>query len=285
MSKHGALALHLPEEAIAPDIHGILQPIPGALAENPISEYFYSANSLTTKIARSSQADDSEILGLLLLGIVSAAEFYFRAVFGVATSICPACKVQAEMQRIPIGSFAFYENTGYSHTLSAYEHESLADSKKIVSECKKFTGLDISTDTSALKAITDFEILCELRHCLVHARGFAGLKACVALKTEKRKLQKLLVGKSEAFELIKISHNAVRAVNRFIANGIVNRWIDQDLLTGIWKTDREIFTELIEAFWIRGEDNYKTIPFSAYRPFRKAILAKQKAMEAQVKVV
>lgn len=282
MSNHARLILHQSEEAVSVNTSKLLERYPGPNTANAITDYFAVSNNLLIKIARTAYADDSEILGLLLLGVVSAAEFYFRSVLGAAITVCPLCALHAEGAHVPIGSYGFYRGSGYSHAMAAFEHESLADAKKIKTECKKLTGFDLTEDSSANKAISDFEILCELRHCLVHARGFAGLKACKALGAEQRSLQKLLVGKAEALELVKLSHNAVRALNRFLADSIVNRWVERDVLNGVWNSDKALFVSAIEAFWIKGEDSYNGIAWNAYKPFRRAIVARRKAIGARV---
>ena len=89
MSKHARLTLHLSEESVSLDASGVLKPFPGVTHANPITVYFSTANRLAQKITQSPYQNDSEILGLLLLGVDSAAEFYFRSVLGVAVSICP----------------------------------------------------------------------------------------------------------------------------------------------------------------------------------------------------
>ena len=282
MSNHARLALHLSEESVALDATQVLKPYPTPSKNNPITEYFATANNLARKITRSEHANDSEILGLLLLGVVSGAEFYFRSVLGATVNICPLCKQNTELLQVPIASFDFYEGSGYSSALGTFEHESLADARKIRNECKRFTGFELGEDSSVAKAIQDFEILCELRHCLVHASGFAGLKACRTLGAEQRSLQKLVIDQRQAFELMKLSHNAVRAFNRFLADSILNRWVDRDVFTGKWKSDKPRFSAVVEAFWIKGEDQYGAIAWNAYRPFQKAVLARKRAMATRV---
>lgn len=282
MSSHATLALHLSEETVTVQVDGILKPFPGNPMTNPIGDYFSVADGLAAKLTKAPYDTDAEVLGLLLLGVVSAAEFYFRSVLGTSLDVCPLCRQHAELLAVPLGAFEFFSESGYSHALGAFEHESLADSKKIRGECKRFTGFELSKDASADKAITDFELLCELRHCFVHARGLAGLKACRALNSEYRSLQRLLVGKAEAFELLKLSHNAVRAFNRFLANSILNRWVDEDLFKGRWKEDKAAFTKVIEAFWIKGEDSYGAIAWKAYKPFQRAVQARRASMAAKV---
>lgn len=282
MSNHVRMQLHKTEEAVQVNVPGLMRLFPGPAKDSPIQEYFDTANSLTEKIAKSPHSEDAEILGLMLLGIVSAAEFYFRSALGTALEICPISQRHAESITVPIAASKFYMGSGYSQALGSFEHESLADAKKIRNEIKRFTGFDLTNDTSANEAVDQFEVLCELRHCLVHARGFAGLKACRALQSSERRLQKLLVGKAEAFELIKLAHNAVRAVNRFLLESILNRWIDRDVLIGQWGSDKKRFELLVEKFWVKGEDGFDGIPQKAYEQVKQVVVLRKRAMAAKV---
>jgi hypothetical protein len=282
VSNHSSLTLHQSEESIILEIAELLIAFPGPTPLNPISEYFSKSSGLAAKLVTTPYSDDSEILGLLLLGVVSAAEFYFRRVLGQTITICPVCRQHAEMLQVPIAAFDFFSGSGYSNALGSFEHESLADAAKIRAKCKIFTGLDVSSDPSADQAIKGFDLLCELRHCLVHSSGFAGLKACRALGVEQRSLQKIIVGKKEVFELLKLSHNAVRAFNRFLVNSIINRWIDEEVLSGEWKVDKYNFNRVIESFWIVDENVYGGIAWNAYRSIRPSILARNRAMAAKV---
>jgi len=282
VSKHAALVLHQTEEAVWIDIPNVLHPFPAGPDKNPIQDYFFATSRLAGKFTQPPYADDAEVIGLLLLGIVSAAEFYFRRVLGLALDVCPVCRQHAELVHVPLGSVAFFSRSGYSFAMSSFEHESLADAKKLKAECRRFTGFDITGDLSADKAIDDFELLCQLRHCLVHASGLAGFKASRALSSPRREIQKLILRKEDAFELLKLSHNAVRGFNRFLANSILNRWVDRDLLVGKWSTDKQAFTAVVKSFWMPGEDEYLGIPWNAYRPFRKAVVTRKQALAAKV---
>jgi hypothetical protein len=281
VSKHATLQLHVSEEAVTAQVSDALVPYVPVPGVNPISDYFLTANRLAAKLTTAPYDTDSEVLGLLLLGVVSAAEFYFRTAISMSLEVCPICRRHAESLSVPFGTFEFFSNSVISPSISAFESESLADSQKIKQKCRELTGFNMGDDSSVEAALKEFEILCELRHCLIHVRGVAGLKACRAFGT-RRELQKLVVNKAQAFDLLKLSHNAVRATNRFLANSIANRWIDRDVLTGNWATDKQPFTKLVSSFWIRGEDSYQGVAWNAYRPFRKAVLAKQEAIAAKV---
>ncbi|MFO1393993.1 MAG: hypothetical protein U1F09_09565 [Steroidobacteraceae bacterium] len=281
MSKHVTLALHLSEETVVCDFSSVLVPIPTGSMLNPISDYFDTTSRLVKKIVDTKYANDAEILGLLVLGVVSSAEFYFRSIIAEIARTCPLCERQAEIVHIPFGSPAFYKDSAFALAMSAFEHESLADSKKIAGEIRRFAGFSIPDASSVKKALDDFERLCELRHCFVHARGHVGLKAMRALG-EARAAHKILVGQQQALDLIKLSHNAVRAVNHYVSNEIVNRWIDNDVLSGQWAEDKALFTRYWRLFSKRNEDAYGGVPRKAYTQIRPIITKRRQGIAAKV---
>lgn len=280
MSDHVSLTLHQPEETVECDFSAAVVPYPGPSTNNPIADYFATTGGLVKKIVDTKYGNDSEILGLLVLGVLSAAEFYFRSVLSEVARMCPVCVTHTEAVNIPAGSFAFYSQSGFPSAMSAFEHESLADSKRITTEIKRFVGVACSDNSSVKKALDDFELLCELRHCFVHARGFVGLKAARAIGAP-RSLHKILIKQTQALDFIKLSHNAVRAVNHYLSKEILNRWIDRDVLVGKWASDKELFTQYVRLFVKSGEDSYGGVANRAYAVVRPVILKRQQALAAK----
>lgn len=88
---------------------------------------------------------------------------------------------------------------------------------------------------------------------------------------------------SMALELVKLAHNAVRSVNRFLGSEIVDRWIDRDILTGEWNRDRRLFQSVWSTFSIAGEDQYGGSAQQAYSTVRPVVLKKQQAVAGRVK--
>lgn len=281
MSNYVTLTLHEPEETIVCDFGAALKPFPNGAIGNPITDYFFNTGNLVRKIVDTRYSNDAEILGLLVLGVVSAAEFYFRTILSEIARTCPLCVRHTEAINIPSGSHSFYENSAFSSSISAFEHESLADAKKIATEVKRFVGVQCTEDASVKKALEDFELLCEMRHCFVHARGFVSLKAIRAIGGE-RKVHKILIAQDQAFDFIKISHNAVRALNHYLSREILNRWIDRDVLLGAWKQDKKIFCQYWSVFSKAGEDSYAGSVQGAYAQIRPVILARKQAIAAKV---
>lgn len=178
------------------------------------------------------------------------------------------------MGTVPIGAIDFYTMPGASHLAACFDHESLADGEKIKKLCEKFTGLKISTDGSAAKTIDDFDRLCQIRHCLVHTRGNVGLKASNALGLPKRIPSRVVLTIDQALTITKLSHNVTRAINRFVSDGIVSRWVDVGLMVGSWDADKVLFEPMVRFFEYSEEHGRATNSYRAYLPFRKAVLSR-----------
>lgn len=280
MSKHLSLKFHEPEEQLEISVGDSLRPVPAGAHLNPIADYFDATARLKGKILSASYSDDAELLGLMIIGVISSAEFYFRSILGRMIQICPLCARQAEPTQVPIGAINYYKDSDYGFALGAMEHESLADSSKVSSYITKLTGFKINDDSSVIAALRGYDSLCELRHCLAHARGFVGLKGCRSMGLEQRLLTKVLIEQGKALELLKISHNAVRAVNRFLLDSTVNRWIDKNVLTGLWPMDKGLFESVWKTFSIDGEDDFNGNARTAYTPIRRIIIKRQQAIAA-----
>ena len=282
MSKHGTLELHDREETVAIDFAAVLKQVPSDSGFNPITDYFEVADKLKAKIVGAGGATDAEMLGLLTIGVISAVEFYLRNVFGAVPAICPIARRHVEMTPIHAGATEFYKDSSMPHLLSGFDGESLADGKRIRAASEKFCGIKLSDDASVNKVIDDFDRMCELRHCLIHSRGYVGLKASNALRLSSRSPHKILMDRAQVFEVLKISHNVVRGVNRFVAEQVADRWVDQGVLSGNWAEDKLAFTAFFRFFCMQGKDRYGGVAYRAYQSYGKAARARASALMARV---
>ena len=281
MSKHGLLEPCASEESVDWDIESFLVDLSESPRSNPISRYFEATDHLKRKLIISGD-DDAATLGLLVIGVISALEYYVRSIFARVYIICPVSQRHSELLGAPLGGPSFHAGTGHPYLLSAFDHESLADSKKIKAHCEKYLGLRISSDKSVEAVLSDFDKLCELRHCLVHANGYVGLKASHELKLAGRAPKKIIFKKESVFDVLKVTHNVVRAVNRALANNSVDRWVDSGFLTGVWSVDKDRFSELFALFCLRGEDSHAGIAYNSYRTYQRSIRARSSSEMATV---
>jgi len=92
----------------------------------------------------------------------------------------------------------------------------------------------------------------------------------------ERSLHKILLQQEQALDLIKISHNMVRAVNHFLADQTLNRWIDEDVLSGSWREDKRLFGRYWKLFTKADEDAYSGVAQNAYKDVRKIVLRRRR---------
>ena len=109
-----------------------------------------------------------------------------------------------------------------------------------------------------------------------------GLKASNALGLSSRSPQKILMQIGDVLEVLKIAHNVVRSVNRYLADEMVDRWVEKGVLLGDWTKDRVAFTALFNLFCLKGQDAYQGIAYRAYRQYQKAVVARNSAILARV---
>lgn len=277
MSKAALLALHRPEEALEICLDGAITQCVLPTGNSPISEYFAHTQSLIARFVRPEFSQDAEVLSLLILGVVSAAEFYFRSVIVECLSICPFAMKHANQEQIPLGSLQYYGTKTKDLGFSLFEHKSLASANEIKKELNRLVGIQVQPGSSVSAAFSGFDALCELRHAAVHARGFIGSKNATDLGVSTLCVHRIQLNQASVFDLTKLSHNAVRSFNRFVLESILSRWIANQHLSGVWKTDKSRFTTLFEAFSYPVENPFGTDVRAAYGAIQAAIQARMRA--------
>ncbi len=277
MSNSSTLDLNKPEETVVIDIRTAVARCKLPHHVSPISDYFSYTQSLISRFIREDIRSDPTALSLLLLGIVSAAEFYFRSVITQTLSICPCSIKHSERVQIPLASLSYYGTETSSLGLSIFEHKSLAGSDEIKNEVQRLLGIAIPKTGSVATALTGFDTLCELRHAAIHTRGYISSKAASDLGIYAAALQQIDMAQAAAFDLTKLSHNAVRSLNRFLTNAILERWKAQKILTGVWVHDKKIFTRFFNVFVYPEESAFSNDVRLAYRHIQNSLVARGKA--------
>lgn len=275
-SRYG-VNMHKPEETFSVALEGATARHSADASTNPISEYFRTADALVSRLIVPPFKDDPEVLGLLLVGVTSAVEFYFRSILAETRRICPRCRLHIQRMSIPFGAFSYYQNAKLSETMSAIEHESLAEGSRVRNEIKRFTGLDVKGGSSLDAALKQFDQLCTVRHAISHSRGLLGLNNAAELALPTVEARMLIISLPTALEFVKIAHNTVRAVNSFLFEELLFRWISSGSLTGRWRSDKKVFSPLVLAFVKDDENDFSSDPVAAYRRVAPKIRARMAA--------
>jgi hypothetical protein len=238
----------------------------GALAneaKSPIDDYYeYVEHLLTLGDAQALQ--DSDTLGrLLLLGLVSGVEGYFRSIFVGALRTCEISRRMAANQEIPFGAIDYYGVE--SAALGLFDSDSLASAGRIGANTKKLLGIPIPKESSLGAALREFDKVCHLRHAAVHARGALGRGNAFALGLAARERLGLELRLPALHSAGLVCHSVVRSYNRFLYREMIERWLAEGVLSGDWAIDRATFHPLFELFQSRVDG---VGPMNAYQAHR-----------------
>lgn len=166
---------------------------------------------------------ESEFLGrLLLLGLVSACEGYFRSVLSMSIEVCPISQAAATAKNVNLGGLLWHGQTGFSR--GAFENLSFASRKELVSAFKEY--LNITLDEQVFGTILDeYEKVCHLRHGIVHGDGFLPGKNAIVLGVAKsRDPVKIVVKYRQLQDVAAVATTLVFTANRFAFGVLCRRW-------------------------------------------------------------
>lgn len=197
------------------------------LNRNSPIDSFYARRTQILALGTPQQLGASDSLGpLLLVGIVSATEHYFRSVFSVAINICRICAKKSADQKISLGSVVWHGQQDVAR--GALEHLSLADAQVIRSNSEKFLGFKIPNASDTSSALDEFDKICQLRHGIVHnASELPGSNAVKLELNRSNGLPKIKVEYSELQMAASVCTALIASFNRELFSELARRWATQ----------------------------------------------------------
>lgn len=260
------------EEAISLSVESCCIPISPS-SQSPIDEFYDYIASLVP-------LGDPRWLGtyaalgrMLLLGIVAGTESYFRTVLAGSIDKCPLSRRAASEQTISFGAIDYYHREELA--LGLLEGTSFSTEGEILKKTQKLTGLELHQDGSLQAAIKGFHRVCSLRHASAHAEGQLSSANIRALDLQTARSRRGVQLDFAAFQsVVKISYSVVRAYNRGLYCGLVQRWLENAELGGTWRVDKPLFEPVFNLFRSRYDDVAPPHAYAAYLSLRPAILAR-----------
>lgn len=238
---------------------------------SPIDDYYSYVEHLLTLGSEAALGSSPTLGRLLLLGLVSGVESYFRSIIAAVLRVCPIARLTAANQPIPYGALDYY---GVNEVeLGLFDTSSLAGSGEIRKRTQALLGITIERDTSTYAALESFDKVCHLRHAAVHARGSLGRgnAAALALGREEHR-RALLVSFSALQQAGIICHSTVRAYNKTVYRRVVERWLAEKVLIGDWQADRSKFKPLYGLFRSAKDASGPANAYVAYRSMLKSLI-------------
>lgn len=229
-------------------------------ANSPIDD-FYAEIRLALNSFSAGPANNNDWSGpLQLIAIVSSTENYFRNIFGRILRVCPDTQKNAASNPVNLGSVMWHAKSNLS--IGAFEHISFAGAETIISTTSKYVGIDLKK--GGLKAILDeFDVVCELRHGIVHSgRVLAGKNGIKLKLLPTVKLAKIVVGYAQLQEVASICTTLIVSYNQLMFEEMCTRWATSWRRTSSWipRKENDYFKGLWGIFYSTIDCQNSAIP-------------------------
>lgn len=135
---------------------------------SPIDLYRIQSRQILTYGTAERITEMPVVGGLLMLGLVSTAEGYFRSILSACLEICPISRKVASDKSISLGGVLWHGSGEFRR--SAFEHMSFTSAKDLKSASSGYLKFDLSgSNFSTL--LEDYDVICNVRYGLVHNSG------------------------------------------------------------------------------------------------------------------
>lgn len=194
-------------------------------SNSPIDSFYNERNELLRAIDSGYANANPAISPLVLVGLISLTENYFREVLAGIISICPKAKQKSANKSLNLATawFGFGEMEK-----GAFENTSFSDTKAIKKNLHDLIGINVSNSNQISTPLDEFGKLCELRHAIVHSAGLLAGKNAVKLELpNSRNPVKIKIGYSEVQEAAEVCTALVCAVNLELFINISTKWLNE----------------------------------------------------------
>jgi hypothetical protein len=149
-----------------------LTPIAACLVEidlpSPTDHYRIQSRSYLAYGTAERIAELPALGGLLMLGLVSTAEGYFRSILSACLDICPVSRKHCADKAINLGGVLWHGNAEFRR--GAFEHMSFTSSKELKSASTAYIKYDLPGGQFN-DLLSKYDVICNVRHGLVHNSG------------------------------------------------------------------------------------------------------------------
>jgi hypothetical protein len=214
--------------------------------ESPIDMFYMSLRDIIV-VANPDFLENHLSMGpLLLVGIVSATENYFRDILSNVIKICPKAQQSAADQTINFGSVVWH--SGHNCERGCFENISFAGSENVQKACRNYIKYELKKNGLASEMLKQYDCVCELRHCIVHSRSLMTGKNALKLDICPCKNTisiKILFDQLQ--ECAAICTTLVVSFNTELFEEMCRRWAFDWPQRSSWRVDK--INELFNAIW------------------------------------
>jgi hypothetical protein len=237
--------------------------------ESAIDLFFQQTSKLHTLINPTSF--DDTLANLILLGYVSAVESYFRTVIRNIIIFDEYSMEKAAVKTLTYGAAIHYTSSMMPEAL--LEQVSFASNKNVIDCFKDYIGFKGHMANDVDTMLSEYENVCQLRHCIVHRFSLLGsnnaLKLGMGLHSNLlEKPLKLDYAKlQEVFDVLDLT---VRTCNNFLYLYLINRSVEHVPSQWTWdyRRDKKIFLKYYNIF-SATRVTPSPPPYSMYKKLRE----------------
>ena len=213
-----------------------------------IDEYEATSRKLIILAGEADSVNDKFQIRLLLLGLVSSCEYYFRRVLSETVSRCPISRAACSKHDIKYSAATYFSerNIGLALTDDAV----FSGAQNIELETKRLTGISVSDSTSLKEALSEYQKVCVIRHATVHSYGLLGGKNFAELDIQTPGNREVALTSNSFQEIADVCLNLVRAYNRQLWTTIISRMKSKGILKFNSNADDILlFSKIVSVFW------------------------------------
>lgn len=194
--------------------------------DSAIDAFYKSTKPIIIEVnSNREKYDESPWLGCFtVLAIISATENYIREIFKEVILICPIAQNNInDDQKVRLRSVLW--NTSDDMIRALFEDISFSNSKTIKDKLNKILGVTSLSGRTHADLFKSFDLVCNLRHGIIHADRVIGGKNAVEISLSKKESRAFLkISSSDVNSILSICTNLVLTINGVLFCEVLERW-------------------------------------------------------------
>ena len=203
-------------------------------------------------LATSLNSEWYQLANLVILGLVSSVETYFRSVIRKLLIVDEHSKRHSYASTVTYGAALHHHKTLLPEAL--LENASFTSSANIVKSLNTFLDINLggySKIPSLNSAFIDYDIVCHLRHCVVHRSGHLGSNNALSLGLDEycKFLEKpISIDFLGIQEIAVVCDTLVKEINDKLFIDIISRTVNKFDWSGDLRKDKILFKPYFDLF-------------------------------------
>lgn len=212
---------------------------------SPIDTFYKGRNDILRAVDPQYATDHPSVIPLVLVGLISQTENYFREIMAGIINLCPKAKEKSAEKKLNLATAWF----GYGELeKGVFENVSFSNAITVEKNLKDLIGYKIDNSSQISTPLKEFDKLCELRHAIVHSAGLLAGKNAIKLQLQSSKHPaKVNISFSRLQEAAEVCTSLVCAVNLELFCHLSRRWLDEWPRTPAYRNENP--NDLFKSVW------------------------------------